>query len=154
MMSTRACLTLLSALLLTACGGKVVVDGNSGSGGATSSTTGAGGGAVDCDPGPALLCNSPMPTCDPGQVPSVLGGCWGQCVPILSCAPVPSCDGCQGFCVAYESWTTEYRCVMPALQCSAFACSCMAPYFCAGQYDACNVNPSGTPMVTCQCTTC
>lgn len=154
MVSTRARFLVLSALILVACGGKVVVDDHAGSGGATTSTAGTGGGGVDCDPGPALLCNSPMPACDPGQVPSVLGGCWGPCVPILSCATVPSCDGCQGFCAAYQGWTTEYRCVMPNLPCSSLGCACVGPYFCAAPYDGCAMSSTGAPVITCECTTC
>ena len=156
------------AALAAACGGKTVVDGGgnggSGAGGttttsthsttSTTSTSSGTGGGYACNPG-AVQCNSPAPFCDPGEVPSVENACWGPCVPILLCATEASCNDCQsGFCAAYLSWTTEYRCVAPSLQCQALACSCLAPYFCVAPYDACSTSGGGAPVVTCDCPTC
>lgn len=131
------------------------VSGGGSGGTAVGGTGGSGGGLpVDCDPGP-VLCKSMPPTCAPGQVPSVQNGCWGPCVPILDCKTVADCSGCtKGFCAAYSGWTTEYRCVMPSLQCSALACSCLAPYFCAKPYDACVDGSASKPAVTCECPAC
>jgi hypothetical protein len=47
--------------------------------------TGGAGGLVDCDP-KKILCKRLAPTCDAGQVPSVSGSCYGDCVKIERCA--------------------------------------------------------------------
>jgi hypothetical protein len=41
-------------------------------------------GAIDCDPR-KILCKRVAPECPEGQVPSVLGSCYGDCVPLESC---------------------------------------------------------------------
>ncbi len=133
---------------------------NTGGGGATSSSGGAGGSGTGghgnggvCNP-TGDVCNSPTPICSPGEVPEVVGGCWGDCVPILSGETEPNCDNCQsGFCAEYVAFVTEYRCVMPSLMCSALVCSCMAPYFCAAPYDACSDISMGV-AVSCSCPSC
>ena len=152
---------MIGACLIAACGGKVVVDDHGAGGTTTTGTTtgttgigGAGGGVVvDCDPG-HVACNSPTPVCDMGQAPSVVNGCWGDCVPILSCATVSSCDGCLGFCAAYEGWGTEYRCAATALLCQSLQCGCLGQYFCVAPFDACTSSTSGPPFVACGCPTC
>jgi hypothetical protein len=108
---------------------------------------------IDCHPN-GVECDGPIPECPPGEVPSVAEGCWSECVPILACATVSSCDDCNGFCAAYLAFAIEYRCVMPSLQCAALACSCMAPYFCVEPFDACVVDPDETPALSCECPTC
>jgi hypothetical protein len=126
-----------------------------GVGGATGGTGNVGGATgTPCNPS-AVLCKSMPPDCAPGEVPSVVGSCWGPCVPILSCATEPNCDDCQnGFCAAYQSFTTEYRCVLPSLQCQALACSCLAQYFCVDPYSACTTQSGSNPPITCECPTC
>jgi hypothetical protein len=171
----------LSAAALSAgsCGGKTVIDssaptsttstgaaGGSGGAGASAGTGGAptggsgglgtgGGGVVSCNPN-HVMCATAPPSCVPGEVPSVHGGCWGECVPVLSCAAETSCADCQGgFCAEYAAWTVEYRCVLPSLQCSSTACGCLAPYFCVSPYDSCSTPPSGSDaVVSCSCPTC
>ncbi|MBW2526824.1 MAG: hypothetical protein JRI23_21755 [Deltaproteobacteria bacterium] len=180
--SARRCSAAIAAaaLAVAACGGEVS-EGEGGAAGATSSgtggtttgagsttTTGSGGGSagsggtagaggagtIRCNPS-EVACYAPTPACPIGEVPSVVGSCWGDCVPILSCEPEPSCATCQtGFCVEYQAWTIEYRCVMPTLQCSAAACSCMAPYFCVDPFDACSDVSSADHVVSCGCPTC
>ncbi len=49
------------------------------------------GAPVDCTPANAH-CRSLPPVCTPGEVPQVIDGCWGPCVPFEACAPIP-CDG-------------------------------------------------------------
>jgi hypothetical protein len=124
------------------------------SGGAAGSSGGAAGGtAVDCNPS-TVTCKSMPPQCPPGEVPTVENQCWGSCVPILSCAPVADCKSCKnGFCAAYVAFTTEYRCVLPDVQCAALACTCLSQYLCAAPYSACTDSPSG-PAVSCECPTC
>jgi hypothetical protein len=41
-------------------------------------------GALDCDPR-KILCKRVAPECPEGQVPSVSGSCYGDCVPLESC---------------------------------------------------------------------
>lgn len=41
-------------------------------------------GAIDCDPR-KILCKRIAPECPEGQVPSVSGSCYGDCVPLESC---------------------------------------------------------------------
>lgn len=133
--------------------------GNATSGGSSAGGSGAAGGfggaggTVFCNPS-EVFCDGPIPFCPPGEVPAVENGCWGDCVPILECATEPNCDNCQGgFCAEYVAFTVEYRCVMPSLMCSALACSCMAPYFCASPFDACVEMPMDG-LVSCECTSC
>jgi hypothetical protein len=134
--------------------GATGAQGGSGATGAEGGSAGAGGGPVDCNP-TGVACNGMPPVCDPGEVPSVIDLCWGPCVPILSCAAEDSCAGCDtGFCAAYVAWTTEYRCVMPSLQCSALACSCLNPYFCVEPFSACVVNAGSDQDVSCECPSC
>jgi hypothetical protein len=57
-------------------------------------------------------------------------------------------------CAAYYSFTTEYRCVMPSLQCSALACSCLSQYFCAEPYNACQIGGGNGVDVGCACPAC
>jgi hypothetical protein len=128
------------------------------SGGAAGSATGGSAGSatsVDCNPNTAV-CTLPPPQCSPGEVPSVTGGCWGPCVPILQCATEPDCSTCtSGFCAQYVAFTTEYRCVLPSIQCSALACSCLAQYFCVDPYSACSTSvPGQGSKVSCECTSC
>ena len=139
--------------------GGTTSSGSGGVGGASSGAGGggqggSGGGAVLCNPG-LVECAMPAPTCPIGEVASVEGGCWGPCVPVLSCQPDDSCDGCTGFCAAYEAWTVEYRCVMPTVQCAALACVCLAQYLCVGSYDACvDGDPPSGLDVHCGCPDC
>ncbi|MCA9595963.1 MAG: hypothetical protein KC776_21765 [Myxococcales bacterium] len=134
--------------------------GMAGSGGATGGAGGmagsggtAGSGGVDCNPS-SVSCKAAVPNCPAGQVPSVNAGCWGPCVPILACSAISDCSQCtSGFCAAYVAFTMEYRCVLPTVQCSALACSCLAQYLCADPYSACT-DSSGGPAVSCECPTC
>jgi hypothetical protein len=57
-------------------------------------------------------------------------------------------------CAAYQAFTTEYRCVMPSLSCSALACSCLAPYFCVDPYNACQAGGGTGVDVSCMCPAC
>jgi len=44
-----------------------------------------GAGLVDCDPR-KIFCKRVAPTCEAGQVPSVEGSCYGECVKVDRCA--------------------------------------------------------------------
>ncbi|MFO0570849.1 MAG: hypothetical protein U0263_34750 [Polyangiaceae bacterium] len=132
--------------------GGVGASGGSGGVGATGGTGGAT--SVDCNPS-TVLCKSMAPTCSPGEVPSVVNQCWGPCVPILTCAPEKDCTNCpNGFCAEYVALGTEYRCVLPSLQCAALACSCLADYFCLSPYNSCSTPSAGSAKVRCECPNC
>ncbi|MEQ9325203.1 MAG: hypothetical protein RIF41_38915 [Polyangiaceae bacterium] len=136
----------------TSAGGAGGQGGDGASGGGTSAAGGASGGTI-CNPS-TVVCDGPIPACPPGQVPAVEAGCWGECVPILTCATEPSCDDCQtGFCAEYQAFTIEYRCVMPTLMCSSLSCPCVAEYFCPAPFDACVATP-GPADVACGCPSC
>lgn len=47
-------------------------------------------GVANCDQHQAR-CDAPPPACPPGRAPSIVGGCWGPCVPFEYCAPI-ACD--------------------------------------------------------------
>jgi hypothetical protein len=171
----KSIVLVAAALTAVACGSEVTSSSSGGGGdaGATATSSsgvggaggassgqggsaqgGSGGGALLCNPG-LVACAMPAPTCPVGEVASVEGGCWGPCVPVLSCQPDASCDGCAGFCAAYEAWTVEYRCVMPTVQCAALACVCLAQYLCVAPYDACvDGDPPNGLDVQCECPTC
>jgi hypothetical protein len=129
--------------------------GGTGTGGTTAGGAGGGGsGPVSCNPN-GVVCQTAPPDCNPGDVPSVVAGCWGECVPVLSCAAEDSCANCQGgFCAEYQDWTTEYRCVLPSLQCQAANCTCLGPYLCPAPFDACQDGTMAGPIVICSCPTC
>ncbi|MCC6215887.1 MAG: hypothetical protein IT376_13565 [Polyangiaceae bacterium] len=128
--------------------------GASGGAGGASGAGGGSGGGVDCDPS-TVRCRAMTPVCPAGEVPSVSDGCWGSCVPILSCATVEDCGDCGGYwCAEYRSWVTEYRCVAPAIECSALACSCLEPYFCGGGFEGCSIPAVGPARVACECLDC
>ncbi|MCA9621899.1 MAG: hypothetical protein KC731_22900 [Myxococcales bacterium] len=127
--------------------------GTAGVGGMGSGGAGGAGGGVSCNPS-QVLCDGPVPQCPMGEVPSVDGACWGPCVPVLECATEPSCDGCQqGFCIEYQSFTIEYRCVLPALMCSSLSCPCLGPYVCTPPFDVCADQPMDGD-VACSCPSC
>ncbi len=130
------------------------VTGGSAGTGAAGSGGSAGSPGVDCNPN-NVTCFANPPSCAPGEVPSVQANCWGACVPILNCDTVQDCSQCQtGYCAAYQAFTTEYRCVLPTLTCSATTCSCLAQYFCVGAFNACSPGSSGGPIVNCACPAC
>lgn len=69
-------------------------------------------GAHDCNP-QHVLCDAIEPVCfRAGTVPSVVDGCWGECVDLVSCQPVacggdsqcPQQTSCQesGFCATEQ----------------------------------------------------
>lgn len=49
------------------------------------SSGGGAGGLVDCDP-KKIMCKRATPVCEAGEVPSVEGTCYGDCVKVDRCA--------------------------------------------------------------------
>ena len=70
----------------------------------------AGAGAVSCDTR-SVLCKRLAPTCAPGEVPSVVGQCYGPCVKIDACACTIA-DECPN--------PDEYTCHLSQKRCGPF----------------------------------
>jgi len=68
------------------------------------------GGSVSCDPR-QVLCKRATPKCAAGQVPSVEGSCYGDCVPVEQCA----CDSAEA-CPQPDMYT----CHMSAKHCTPY----------------------------------
>ncbi|MCE7893496.1 MAG: hypothetical protein DYH12_27970 [Sorangiineae bacterium PRO1] len=108
-----------------------------------------------------VFCNALPPTCPKGEVPSVLGGCWGPCVPAVQCAGVSSCTQCTGAlttCVAYDLQGGDVgggaHCVAIPKGCEGTpTCSCMGASACHSPYSACT-DLSGVPGMSCSCPNC
>ena len=75
---------------------------------------------ADCDLNHAT-CAAPVPACDNGRVPSVVGACYGPCVDPSDCRSVMRCTDCRNsqVCVNYKEagFTLERRCLEVPLIC-------------------------------------
>jgi hypothetical protein len=108
-----------------------------------------------CNPA-GVLCTSPAPACRAGEVPLIVGGCYGPCVRAENCSDVGSCDVCKAaglscatFQMPYLSAATPH-CVSTPPECAANpTCGCMG--ICSG-VSSC-VAPLSTTL-TCLCRTC
>jgi hypothetical protein len=67
-------------------------------------------GRVSCDPR-TVTCKRSTPKCPAGSVPSVLGACYGDCVPVEQCA----CD-----VAAACPQPDVYTCLMSAKHCTPY----------------------------------
>lgn len=58
--------------------------------------------SIDCRASSAA-CEQAPPQCPEGELPTVIDGCWGPCLPATSCYTVDDCDACpDGFhCLPY-----------------------------------------------------
>lgn len=110
----------------------------------------------DCDSSKAV-CAMPPPSCPPGHVPSVPGGCWGPCVPATECSFVPDCDHCDPssqLCVKYSAWTVESHCVPIPPECKDdLSCDCMGADVCVDPFNLCFDDPSQGSL-SCECPAC
>jgi hypothetical protein len=114
----------------------------------------------ECDP-MQTICFSLPPTCQPGQVPSVVGGCWGACVDATECRNVQGCSECDGAnvaCVHYDlqggDGPASTHCVDIPEACGGVAsCACLGPSVCTSPYLACQ-DFSGIKGVSCSCPNC
>lgn len=114
----------------------------------------------NCDASQAL-CFSLPPTCAAGQVPSVVGSCWGGCVDATQCLGVQSCAECTGVnttCVKYDlqggDTSVSSHCVTVPKGCEGSpTCSCMGSSVCATPYVACG-DFSGIKGMGCSCPNC
>jgi hypothetical protein len=76
--------------------------------------------ASDDSPGACnVTCKSVPPQCDAGLVPSVVGACWGPCVPPEECTAVSNCDDCLAnqLCIKND-FSPFVQCVAVAPECA------------------------------------
>jgi hypothetical protein len=90
---------------------------------------------VQCSEGPPA-CDSPMPGCPEGTRISIVGDCWGPCVPPRLCEGEPCTEGSCGdgwMCVEHQA--TASICAPIPNECGGTpSCACAGPYldeFCA-----------------------
>ena len=96
---------------------------------------------VDCDPAD-VFCNALPPNCEAGMVPSVVDGCWGDCIDATQCLTVSDCDVCTGagqLCVNQTYTDSEYHCVEAPAACDGdLSTSCLCPLLCPN-WNFCNM---------------
>jgi hypothetical protein len=114
--------------------------------------------AQECD-ARDVLCRVAAPNCPAGQVPSVKGTCWGECVVASSCRTVASCEDCRSdsyVCARDEVviGSTPIRCVdVPAACANDLSCGCVGPYACLTPFVACSSSMNGKTY-NCSCPNC
>jgi hypothetical protein len=74
--------------------------------------------AAECT---GAVCAQTPPACSSGFVPSVVNGCWGDCVPVTRCLEVADCSWCDGVCATSE---------LGSRHCSSNFCSGPGPCEC------------------------
>jgi len=84
-----------------------------------------------------VTCPALPPACQPGQVPSISGSCWGPCVPATQCVSVTNCDQCYTvsgqICVDSDTLAgTHYSfCLRVPERCANMReCACFGESFC------------------------
>jgi hypothetical protein len=95
-----------------------------------------------------VTCKAAVPSCPAGLVPSVLGTCWGPCLPASECSAVTDCDDCAAgeVCVSSDVFGLTRHCVPVAPECAAEpSCACT---------DACEFQCSETNGISCFCVQC
>lgn len=103
-----------------------------------------------------VTCDAAEPQCAPGETASVVGTCYGPCVPADQCATVTSCDDCDLTSQVCVSETTQLgpmvHCVPIPSDCVGdTSCACMGASVCVAPFDACSDQSDG---ITCGCPTC
>jgi hypothetical protein len=98
-----------------------------------------------------VTCETVTPACEEGTIPSVLGTCWGPCLPPTECSEVTSCADCaDSVCVENETQLPTTGCVVPDQGCSGGSyCQCLGA--CMAGFSLCSEDQSG---VTCSCPNC
>lgn len=116
---------------------------------------------VSCDP-LSITCDGKddiPPECPEGQVPRVVDGCWGACIPVEFCDVVPGCDSCGEDEVCIESVTQvafSFTCVPLPPSCDGMpSCDCLGEA-CEAPFDACNdgIDPKSGAELSCSCPAC
>jgi hypothetical protein len=84
-------------------------------------------------------CGTPAPSCPSGQLPSVVNGCWSDCVSADRCFSVDDCAKCPGGDLCATAVDGSLHCVLSNCQ-SADGCSCPFTPPCAGGSAFCTSN--------------
>ena len=105
-----------------------------------------------------VLCRMAPPVCQMGFVPSVVGTCWGPCVPAEECASVRDCAACTDpldICVTYVTQLgPQHHCVPVPKGCEGTPnCRCLGSRVCLRPFGSCTDN-SGVRGVSCDCPVC
>jgi hypothetical protein len=113
--------------------------------------------APDCD-GSKVTCKVLPPVCPLGQVLSVKGMCWGECVPATTCRTVTDCKACDSpghFCAQQELLPgPTFRCVDNPAACSeTVTCGCASFAACLPPTNTCNESMGGKQL-NCSCPNC
>ena len=102
-----------------------------------------------------VTCKKLQPQCKPGETNSVIGTCWGPCVPATQCEFVSTCKQCDTnqACVNKQAKIGGGRhCVALPKECNGTAtCACMGKSVCLKPHDTCS-DKAGE--ITCSCPTC
>lgn len=81
-----------------------------------------------------VTCDDAPPTCDTGRVPSVDNGCWGDCVPLLQCNYLDTCQLCSEqnrLCLHFQGGDENvFHCGDAPAACDPLACECLAEDIC------------------------
>lgn len=113
---------------------------------------------VSCNP-LAVSCDAPPPKCPDGQVPRVMDGCWGTCIPVEFCDVVPGCEDCQEHEACVEAVTQlgpSFSCVPIAPECDGVpSCDCLGEA-CEAPFDVCadGIEPKSGSEISCSCPAC
>jgi hypothetical protein len=84
-----------------------------------------------------LRCMHAPPTCPPEHTPSLVGSCWGACVPVTSCDPLDDCGLCSQHGLACARYSVDrlgpkFWCFTPPTACAPLTCDCAAEVACRG----------------------
>jgi hypothetical protein len=104
--------------------------------------------ARSCDTS-GVTCPALPPMCAEGTVPSVVGDCFGPCLPPTECLRVESCADCgDALCFVFEALPSSHYCIERDDDCNSSEnyCGCLGI--------DCNVCSATDPSVTCACVVC
>jgi hypothetical protein len=94
-----------------------------------------------------------VPICLDGTIPSVLGDCYGPCLPPTECREVTDCSDCTAgsVCVRHELQPAVTGCAVPAAGCHQGSyCQCLG--VCDASLPVCSESMNGG--VACACPNC
>jgi hypothetical protein len=87
----------------------------------------------ECRPS-KVICNEPPPGCAEGEMPSVVDGCWGDCVFRTECGYLDDCDICTQNELLCLEWEQEdgsaFGCTSRPDNCVPLDCDCLSPRIC------------------------
>ncbi len=102
-----------------------------------------------------VLCKSVQPICPVGETNSVVGTCWGPCVPATQCEFISTCKQCSPtqVCVTKQAKIGGGRhCVDLPGECNSSAtCGCMGASVCLKPFDTCAAKAN---ELVCSCPNC